>query len=193
MSETKNRKKTCNDRIDNELRNRLAELLPDFENMELQKLEEYIEEYAELPESFQELQCQTCKNSWVVNSNSETLAMGSTIEHCQKCGSPDVTVIINLYDENGNDYEEILRELAQETFYAHVGENILSVEQKTVYNICLSWGGPADYFELEFTDGQCTGGFYLFQDWFDGARRKISPETAERLANLWAIGPEFER
>ena len=34
------------------------------------------------------------------------------------------------------------------------------------------------------------GGRYLFQDWFDGADRHITAETAEQLAELFGLYPE---
>jgi len=71
-------------------------------------------------------------------------------------------------------------------------ENLLSVEKSTTYKLCLSWGGPADYFELDWSEesGAWVGGRYVFQDWFDGATRRITPEQAQELAELFGIYPD---
>jgi hypothetical protein len=67
-----------------------------------------------------------------------------------------------------------------------------SVAKLTTYRICLSWGGPADYIELTHDGDDWTGGRYIYQDWFDGAERKIDADTAARLADAFCVGPEFE-
>ena len=71
-------------------------------------------------------------------------------------------------------------------------DQLLSVEKVTTYKLCMSWGGPADYFELDWSDDSSAwlGGRYIFQDWFDGARRSISDEQAEQLAELFGIYPD---
>ena len=71
-------------------------------------------------------------------------------------------------------------------------ESLLSVERLSTYKLCLSWGGPADYFELDWSaDSRAwVGGRYLFQDWFDGASRPLSEQQVEELANLFGIDPE---
>ena len=69
-------------------------------------------------------------------------------------------------DENCNDYEEIY-ELA------------LSVDTKKLTTVCLSWGGPADYLDILWTekDGIFTV-TYRFEDWFDSAERKVQEGSA---------------
>lgn len=56
--------------------------------------------------------------------------------------------------------------------------------------ITLSTGGPADFFEIDWSEDNkaWVGGRYVFQDWFDGANRSISAE----LADLYGAGPEFD-
>jgi|SRR6478609_10928588 len=85
-----------------------------------------------------------------------------------------------------SEVREIIREQAC--------DDLLSIERIRSYKLCLSYGGPADYFELDWDDASCewVGGRYLFQDWFDGASQNISAELAEQLADLYGILPEDE-
>lgn len=71
-------------------------------------------------------------------------------------------------------------------------ENLLSVEKTITFTLCLSWGGPADYFELDWDPEakSWTGGRYLFQDWFDGASRNIVADLAEEVADIFGIYPD---
>ena len=72
-------------------------------------------------------------------------------------------------------------------------DSILSIETRKTYRVCLSWGGPADYFEFDFdAEGELIEGRYLFQDWYDGATRKLESDMAEHLIHKFAIGPEYE-
>ena len=87
---------------------------------------------------------------------------------------------------------EELREEVLDRIREDASENLLSVEKVTTYKLCLSWGGPADYFELDWSEESkaWVGGRYIFQDWFDGADRSITPEQAEQLAELFGIYPD---
>ena len=71
-------------------------------------------------------------------------------------------------------------------------ESVLSIEKLITYKLCLSWGGPSDYVELDWSpESQAwVGGRYLFQDWFDGASRTLKAELVEELATLFGIEPE---
>jgi hypothetical protein len=71
-------------------------------------------------------------------------------------------------------------------------EQVLGFEKITVFRLCLSWGGPADYFELDWSESACcwTGARYLFQDWFDGAERRLTTDQAEQLAEVFGIYPD---
>jgi hypothetical protein len=85
-----------------------------------------------------------------------------------------------------------LREEVFDRIREAASENLLSVEKITTYKLCLSWGGPADYFELDWSEESKSwvGGRYVFQDWFDGANRTVSEQQAEELAQLFGICPE---
>lgn len=82
-----------------------------------------------------------------------------------------------------------LRDAVKDTIQNQARESLLAIEKKQTFRLCLSWGGPSDYFEIDWSETQetWTGGRYLFQDWFDGASRSISSEVAEQLAEVFAI------
>jgi len=140
MEETKTQT-TCRERIDQELKERLEELLPDVSTWSVLECARYLK------------------------------AEGHTLQ------TADV-------DELRQEAIELVRERAC--------ENLLSVDKVTTYQLCLSWGGPADSFELDWSEdsGCWIGGRYVFQDWFDGANRRISAEQAEQIADLFGICPE---
>lgn len=83
--------------------------------------------------------------------------------------------------------------LVQSDYRDRLLEGVLSVEKYTTYKALLSTGGPADWFEFVFDSegdlGQC---WYVYQDWYDGARRRVDPGQAEQLADLFCVGPQFE-
>ena len=82
--------------------------------------------------------------------------------------------------------EEVLESICQR---AH--EKLLSVDEIVTYRLCLSWGGPADYFELDWSPNnrEWCEGRYLFQDWYDGASRTLTVEQVEQVAELFGIHP----
>jgi hypothetical protein len=89
---------------------------------------------------------------------------------------------------------ECAREEVLETIRQRAHEDLLSVDKTVTYRLCLSWGGPADYFELDWSphNGEWRGGRYLFQDWFDGASRALTLEQVEQIAELFGIHPAEE-
>ena len=66
-------------------------------------------------------------------------------------------------------------------------ESVMSVSEAKVYTVALSYGGPSDEFELIRENGEWTGGAYVYKDWFDGARRAISAEQAESIADALGV------
>lgn len=61
---------------------------------------------------------------------------------------------------------------------AEVGLEPLGVMSEHIYTITLSWGGPADYIEVRTDEhGEVVSMHYIYQDWFDGARRPIEEGT----------------
>jgi hypothetical protein len=83
-------------------------------------------------------------------------------------------------------------EAARECFHENIGETVIEVSLLKTYKVLLSTGGPEDFFELQHDGSGWTGGRYFFKDWVDSASRPISAETAERLAETWGIGPDYE-
>lgn len=88
--------------------------------------------------------------------------------------------------EEMKDREEYLQGLydkAEESEYYGDEESIyelaLSVDTKKMTTVCLSWGGPADYLDILWTerDGIFTV-TYRFEDWFDSAERRVEEGSA---------------
>ncbi len=68
-------------------------------------------------------------------------------------------------------------------------ESVLDIEIKKTVKILLSWGGPADWFELEFDRADnLLGGVYVFQDWGEGATRTLSLVEALIVNNFYFRG-----
>jgi hypothetical protein len=139
--EGNNQRKTCEERIEQELKSRLEQFLPDVQTWSRKE----------------------CRK-WLKLEGVE----------------PSETEI------------QELRLRVQETIRERAGEQVLGLETISVFRLCLSWGGPADYFELNWSEMACcwTGGRYLFQDWFDGAERPLSADQAEQLAEVFGIYPD---
>mgnify|MGYP000742922724 CR=1 FL=1 len=68
-----------------------------------------------------------------------------------------------------------------------VSECILSIDRRIEYTVCLSWGGPADYFIFHCNeDGEVVEIRYRLLDWFDGAERIIPVDSTEgKLLVSW--------
>ena len=91
-------------------------------------------------------------------------------------------------DHSPDDLIDVLRERHRDREL----EDVLSVDKVMKYTVLLSWGGPSDGFDFEFTGDELTGCYYWYKDWFDGARRAVPMDKAEQLINLYCVGPEFE-
>ena len=139
--ETDSTKKTCEQRIDNRLRSRLEQFLPQV-------------------------------NAW------GTLRCARYIK--SEGRETDSTAVVELRNE-------VLGLIGEQAC-----EQLLSVEKVISYKLCLSWGGPADYFSLNWSqsDSAWVSGSYIFQDWFDSADRPISSDQAAQLAELFGIYPD---
>jgi hypothetical protein len=75
----------------------------------------------------------------------------------------------------------------QDEGYQELDELPLSVETIRSVRIVLSTGGPHDEFVFTLdSDGEIVRTEYVFQDWFDGARRTVDDETAKRLGDYFA-------
>lgn len=69
-------------------------------------------------------------------------------------------------------------------------ELAIGVSHYKVMNICLSYGGPADYLEVKHDDNGVHSVTYRFSDWFDTATREV--EEGSYLWNyavmMWEMG-----
>jgi len=107
----------------------------------------------------------------------------------------DEETLLDCASDIGWPKDAIAEDPAQlrEDYTNHLLEGVLSVEKLTTYKVLLSWGGPSDGFEFTFdSEGDLVACWYFYQDWFDGARRRVPPGQDEELAQLFCVGPEFE-
>lgn len=83
-----------------------------------------------------------------------------------------------LDDEDEND-KEILEYIEQNDLNEDsINELPLGVEKNTIIKIELSTGGPADYIEAFVdNDGSVYKVMYHYQDWFDGAEKRVSQDS----------------
>ena len=76
--------------------------------------------------------------------------------------------------------DQKLHERLQEIQDDDISENILSIDRRIEYTVCLSYGGPADYFIFLCDEtGEVDEVRYRFLDWFDGAERVIPVDSTE--------------
>jgi hypothetical protein len=59
----------------------------------------------------------------------------------------------------------------------------LGITKEVVITYLMSWGGPSDEFEIHIdpTDRSITEIFYVYKDWFDGARRRLEGEEFDLI------------
>ena len=86
-----------------------------------------------------------------------------------------------------NRLEDIREALENDEKREEFEERILSCDKSISFKICLSWGGPADYFiiEIDPEDHQINSIKYQFQDWFDGAEKYLKGEEFDLVANMF--------
>jgi hypothetical protein len=67
-------------------------------------------------------------------------------------------------------------------------DSILGITKRTVYKIELSWGGPADGFliTVDADSHEIESIEYYFQDWFDGAKRELTGDEFEAVAEVFS-------
>jgi hypothetical protein len=54
--------------------------------------------------------------------------------------------------------------------------------------VLTSWGGPSDGFDFYVDeDGELLYAEYWYQDWFDGARRRLDPDFMHHLSSIFCI------
>ena len=70
--------------------------------------------------------------------------------------------------------------------------NILSRDETRTVRYCLSYGGPADYIEMDFNkENEVLEARYLYQDWGDGAVKILNEEEKKEVIDLLDAS-EFE-
>jgi hypothetical protein len=57
----------------------------------------------------------------------------------------------------------------------------LGIDTRQLTRVILSAGGPADRIEIEHSFGEVDAVWYVYQDWYDGARREVLDSSP-----LWA-------
>ena len=98
----------------------------------------------------------------------------------------ELVTVTNLTEPDRSEYEgqrgaERLADEAQTTIY----EMPLSVETIRTVKVLLSTGGPADWFEAQLDDdGDIRRIEYVYQDWFDGARRTLDGADFDTAADF---------
>ena len=64
--------------------------------------------------------------------------------------------------------EDQIKELMSDS-NSYFEDPALSIDTTKFTKVCLSYGGPADYLEIEHLDGEIIRLGYRFSDWFDTA------------------------
>ncbi len=72
-------------------------------------------------------------------------------------------------------------------------EGILGITKRIVYKVELSWGGPADGFliTVDADSHEIESIEYYFQDWFDGAKRELTGDEFEVVAEMFSYLTEI--
>jgi hypothetical protein len=66
----------------------------------------------------------------------------------------------------------------------------LSIQKREIVEICLSWGGPADYVEIHLTEGEVDKVLYRFSDWFDTATVEIEKDSPLYTYAMFQLGDD---
>lgn len=84
--------------------------------------------------------------------------------------------------------EEIKQALKSEKKREEFEENLLAYSKTIKHKIEFSWGGPADWLEIETDprDGKVIRGSYHFSDWFDHAEKKLTDEELDLVETLFS-------
>lgn len=77
--------------------------------------------------------------------------------------------------------EEDIQALFDSEDYEEIGEFALSCDTTKLTKVCLSWGGPADYLEIEWfgndSQWEIVKVIYRYSDWFDTATIGVSEDS----------------
>lgn len=116
----------------------------------------------------------------------------SSMDNCEEYLSFMFKVVDSeTLDEDDEDDKKVMQliedeGLNEDTIY----EYALGISIQKVMRIELSTGGPASFIEAYLDDeNNVDEVFYHYQDWFDGAKRKVSSDSAIfRYAQFMAEG-----
>lgn len=87
--------------------------------------------------------------------------------------------IDDLDDENTDDVEVLRYINTNDVNDTDLFEHHLGVDVSKHYRIHLSTGGPASFIEVITNDeNEILNVYYHFQDWFDGAKRKVDETSS---------------
>lgn len=85
--------------------------------------------------------------------------------------------------------DERLAEREKDIALLEEGEEIaIGFHTETIHTITLSWGGPADFIEVRCVEDEVISMAYVYQDWFDGARRELDTGSAMWKYACQALG-----
>lgn len=103
------------------------------------------------------------------------------IDQIREWGEFDADNFSEVEDEDDlAELERLVNDLYYGNFDTPESFDALSVDVKHVYTICMSYGGPADYWEVTTnSDGDVERIEYKFQDWFDGATRELHDDDLD--------------
>lgn len=107
----------------------------------------------------------------------------------------DVTEIVNIYDpaEARKEANDNTPDGVNERCAESLQQLALCVESKRMIDVCISTGGPEDRFEFWLDeDGRPERIWYIFKDWFDGARQELEGEQFEIAAQAAEIAGWIE-
>jgi len=94
----------------------------------------------------------------------------------------------DLIIPNKIDREQELYKLFGAENYQELCELPLSVDTSKLTTVTFSWGGPADYLEIEHDDGDIIKVVYVYQNWFDDARMSITEGPLWKYAQFIVEG-----
>lgn len=67
----------------------------------------------------------------------------------------------------------------QDEAFTEMSQMSYGIDVKKVYKVIWSGGGPADWIEITTdAEGNLEGVEYIYQDWFDGARKEVQEGSA---------------
>jgi len=67
-------------------------------------------------------------------------------------------------------------------------DDVLGVSKTLTTRLTLSWGGPADYVELDQDEnGDVVAGRYIFAEWGDVATKELEGDELDKVAEFYSV------